>query len=363
MKYDLTKLKGDDYFIYQIVSRASHQTGGTHEVDVDKITHIAETTRARLIAAALAPPAPVTPAPPASALAKENQMSELNPAVMQVLRTWKPPFGMVNSEANGLLFVQTIETYFKNVYSHPNLDAAVAKLGDKIAYERGYSPSEAALVWNEWWNTYAPKNIQRSAANQAALKSYLDKFFNGLVTIQNLNLAQPNLSLVLVPEQSAQEHANHLAEKSAKAQARDLVQSTKDKLENSEAAFFERVRNAEKAKEIEKQAKAQAHAEEALNSEIMGYEAYGRVPNSRDWSVTNMVIADLKKIALGTNGKMDFVKTLALVRQVKSALPDAPKLGDVNRIVQCISERQQAAKANPVDKKTLEASSWANRPR
>jgi hypothetical protein len=286
----------------------------------------------------------------------------INQAVLQVMSSWKPPVGMQNTDTNGRLLAQTIEKSFKNVWSHQNMDASVALLGDQIAYDRGYSPSETAAVWAEWWQTYAPKTVQRSASNQNTLKAYLDKYFNGLVTIQNLNLAQPNLSLALIPEKTAQEQANLLAEKAAKAQARDLVQSTRDKLENSEEAFFKRVKDAETAKNVEKEAKRQDNAKEALNNEIMSYECY-RGPNARDWSAIEMVIADLKRIAVRTNGKVDFVKTLALVRQVKSALPDAPKTGDVDRIARRISEQQQAARENPVDKKTLEASSWANRPR
>ena len=289
-------------------------------------------------------------------------MSDVTNAVLQVTQTWKPPLGFANVQRNGSLLVETILKSFGNVYSHKNLDAAVAMLGDQISWERGYVPSEIAQIWNEWWNTYAPKTIQRSANNQATIKAYLDKFFNGLVTIQNLNLAQPNLSLALVPEQTAQEHANLLAEKAAKAEAQQLKRTQKEQLENSEAAFFERAKAAEAKRDAENEAKRQDGAKEALNNEIMSYECY-RGPNARDWSAIETVISDLKRIAVRVSGKVDFVKTLALVRQVKSALPDAPKLGDVQKTVDRISEQQQAAREHPVDRKTLEASSWAQRPR
>ena len=187
-------------------------------------------------------------------------MSDNTEAVLQIIKTWKPPLGWRDVPQNGSLLTQTVEKRFGNVWSHKNLDAAVTLLGDQISYERGYVPSGVAQVWSEWWNNYAPKNVQRSAANQAAIKAYLDKFFNGLVTIQNLNLAQPNLSLALVPEQTAQEHANLLAEKAAKAEAQQLKRIQKEQLENSEAAFFERAKAAETAKNLEKEEKRQDDA-------------------------------------------------------------------------------------------------------
>jgi hypothetical protein len=208
-RIDLDQLKEspNNYDLYQIACRASGHKSGIHEIDIESL-RIFPATRSRLTQFSLtAPPAP-----------QEKPVFTLSPAVMQVLKTWKPPIGVVNSEYNGSLLADTIAKNFGNVYSHQNLEAAVVKLGDQLVYERGYSPQEVTQVWSEWWANYAPKDLVRNASNQAAIKASLDKFFHGLVSIPNLNAASANLlpTLDLIP-QPKQPTA---AESSSKAEAR-----------------------------------------------------------------------------------------------------------------------------------------------
>jgi hypothetical protein len=223
---------------------------------------------------------------------------------------------------------------------------------------------EVRHVADEWVRNFQPTVAPRlilNAVNFGKLSQYcLER--KGYISISYLTESYQELAAVGQLELTPAPKVLTPAEQAAIHQAKELKRIQKEQLENSEAAFFERAKAAETAKNLEKEAKRQDDAKEALNSEIMSFECY-KGPNARDWSTIETVISDLKRIVVRVQGKQDFVRTLALVKQVKSELPDAPKLGDVDRIVRRISEQQQAARHNPVDRKTLEASSWANRPR
>lgn len=223
------------------------------------------------------------------------------------------------------------------------------------------SDDELIRVMDEWVRFNCPPNVVKNSPNINKIGDHCVAKY-GFVSIHGLTEAAHELADMGQLELTPAPKVLTPAEQAAIHQAKELKRIQKEQLENSEAAFFERAKAAETAKNVEKEEKRQADAKEALNSEIMSYEAY-RGPNSRDWSAINMVIADLKRIAVRVSGKVDFVRTLALVRVVKSQLPDAPKMGDVDRIVHRVADQQQNARENPVDKKTLEASSWANRPR
>ncbi len=157
-------------------------------------------------------------------------------------------------------------------------------------------------------------------------------------------LGAANLELIPQPKVlTVQEHANLLAEKAAKAQARDLAQSKRDQLANSESAFFERVRNAEKSKAIKEEADKQASAEKELEVAIGGYQAYLASGKGIDISTTSTVKADLKTIVFRVNGKKDFVRTLAAVRKIIQDIPDHPVRGDVVRVMERINAEKIAA--------------------
>jgi hypothetical protein len=239
----------------------------------------------------------------------------VNAALMQVLKTWKYPIGLANSEYNGGLIVAAIEKHFGNVFSHKNLDAAVVKLGDTLTWERGYSPNEVAQVWEEWWANHAPKNLLHTAANQAAIKAYLDKFFLGLVLIHNLNTA----SATLLPTLECQQEKT-VDEKSTDFQKREFIRIQKEQQENSESAFFERAKKADERRLAEKEVKEQAIAEQCLIKEITTYEVYAG-PNRVDHTKTNAARNDLFKIEVRRNGKRDAKLTLTKVREAIAKMP------------------------------------------
>jgi hypothetical protein len=223
------------------------------------------------------------------------------------------------------------------------------------------SDDELVRVMAEWVGNFFPPNVVKNERNVTLIGDCCVAK-SGIVSIIGLTEAAHELADMGQLELTPAPKVLTPAEQAAIHQAKELKRIQKEQLENSEAAFFERAKAAETAKNVEKEAKRQADTKEALNSEIMSFECY-KGPNARDWSTIETVISELKRIVARVQGKQDFVRTLALVKQVKSELPDAPKLGDVDRIVRRISEQQQAARENPVDRKTLEASSWANRPR
>ncbi len=225
------------------------------------------------------------------------------------------------------------------------------------------SDDELIRVMDEWVRNFFPPNVVKNERNVTLIGDRCIQKY-GLVSISGLTeaaheLGAANLELIPTPPQPKELTQE---EKAAIFQAKELKRIQKEQLENS-IPFEERAAVAKEKvrKEAEKEAKRQADSKDALNSEIMSYECY-RGPNARDWSAIEMVIADLKRVAVRTNGKVDFVRTLALVRQVKSELPDVPKLGDVDKTRSRIIQRQEDAKI-PVDKKTQEVNSWANRPR
>ena len=104
--------------------------------------------------------------------------------------------------------------------------------------------------------------------------------------------------------------------------------------------------------------KRQSDAEGELAVTISGYQAYKENGSGIDYTTTEMVQRELKTIVVRVAGKKDFVRTLAAARVVIQQIPDHPKIGDVNKIVHRIANRQREAAENPVQKDT-----WAQRPR
>jgi hypothetical protein len=211
------------------------------------------------------------------------------------------------------------------------------------------SDDELLRVMVEWVTNFFPPNVVKNERNVQLIGDRCVAKY-GFVSIIGLTeaaheLGAANLELIPQPKPlTALEHANLLAEKAAKAQARDLAQSKRDQLANSESAFFERVKNAEKAKAIKEEADKQASAEKELEVTIDGYQAYLASGKGIDISTTSMVKADLKTIVFRVNGKKDFVRTVAAIRQIVQALPDHPVRGDVVRVMERINVENAAEK-------------------
>jgi hypothetical protein len=210
------------------------------------------------------------------------------------------------------------------------------------------SDEELIRVMDEFVRLYFPPNVVKNERNVTLIGDRCVQKY-GLVSISGLTeaaheLGAANLELIPQPKVlTVQEHAKLLAEKAAKAQARDLAQSKRDQLANSESAFFERVRNAEKAKAIKEEADKQISAEKELEVAISGYQAYLAWGKGIDISTTSMVKADLKTIVFRVNGKKDFVRTLAAVRKIIQNIPDHPRGGDVVRVMERINAEKIAA--------------------
>jgi hypothetical protein len=67
-----------------------------------------------------------------------TNMTQTEQQIHAVCSTWKLPAGFITEGevggVNGRTLRQYIDQNFGGVFSHANLDAAVARLGDRIAY-------------------------------------------------------------------------------------------------------------------------------------------------------------------------------------------------------------------------------------
>jgi len=108
----------------------------------------------------------------------------------------------------------------------------------------------------------------------------------------------------------------------------------------------------------DEEVKRQSDAEGELAVTVSGYQAYKENRSGIDYTTTEMVQRELKTIVVRVAGKKDFVRALAAARVVIQQIPDRPKIGDVNKIVQRIANQQREAAENPAQKDT-----WAQRPR
>ncbi len=184
------------------------------------------------------------------------------------------------------------------------------------------SHDEVLRIADEWLRNFRPSNLVPSKKNaEKILVRCLD--VKGLVSITYMSESAQELAaagqLELYPEPQQPKELTQ-EEKAAEFQKRQFTRHQKDQLENSEAAFFERVKRAEEAKKLEREAQEQAAAEVALNNEILRYECYSG-PNRIDHSKSEAFRKDLFKIEVRRNGKRDAKLTLATVREAISNLP------------------------------------------
>jgi hypothetical protein len=119
--------------------------------------------------------------------------------VKQIADSWKHPAGLVPSFENGKAIRDGINQYFQGVWSHANLDAVAAKLGDSLTYnvkivERVPSQTQDQVnaVYAEWRRTYAPKGLLENSVNLAILSDYVKSYFANVYTITSLNEAANN---------------------------------------------------------------------------------------------------------------------------------------------------------------------------
>jgi len=219
----------------------------------------------------------------------------------------------------------------------------------------GQSNQERLRIAADWANNHCPADLEllgeAGDKNAVALVNYcLEQF--GVILASNLTLAYNALKaagkLELKPEVSAPKPptAEELAAKEIAKQDADYRESIKPQPD-----FSERMREVQAKKDKENAKKAQKDAEGQLEVAISGYQCYRVNGGGIDYPGTEMVQKELNTIvARGANGKRDFVRNLAVVRQVISELPDHPQSGDVAKVVESLNVRlRDAAQAQPKD--------------
>jgi hypothetical protein len=176
---------------------------------------------------------------------------------------------------------------------------------------------EVVHLFDEWGRNFAPKDFIQTQRNGKMMIDYVMKRY-GIVSISYLIATEKALGAQL--DRTPREKVPTLDEKAAEFQKREFVRIQKEQAANSENAFFERVKNAEEAKRLEKEAKEQADAEVQINNEILRYECY-RGPNQIDHGKSDAFRKDSLKVEVRRNGKRDAKLTLEAVRKAISNLP------------------------------------------
>ena len=209
-------------------------------------------------------------------------------------------------------------------------------------------------IFDEWGRHYAPSNFIQNEKNAKLLLDFISQNY-GLVSITYLTQAATALGyqLDLVPEPKKLT----VDELTKMFQEKEFKRIQRETLENS-VPFSDRVKAEQTKRLADEEVKRQSDAEGELAVTISGYQAYKENGSGIDYTTTEMVQRELKTIVVRVAGKKDFVRTLAAARVVIQQIPDHPKIGDVNKIVQRIANQQREAAENPVQKDT-----WAQRPR
>ncbi len=198
------------------------------------------------------------------------------------------------------------------------------------------SPEGAVQVFDEFVRGFASPdlildaNSQEARNNASLLMEYVVKKY-GWVTISYLQEADRTLGARLARVPAAkQPTAEEMAEKERLKQFHDYMESIKPQPD-----FRERAKQAQDKAQAEKNAKAQEDAKVQLAVAISGYQAYRVNGGGIDYTATEMVQKELRGVRVGN----DFVRTLAVVRQIIQELPDHPKMGDVARVVESLNAR------------------------
>jgi hypothetical protein len=190
--------------------------------------------------------------------------------------------------------------------------------------------TEVLRLFDEWGRNFAPKDFIQSEANAIKLYEHVIKTY-GLVTISYLIAGEKALGNQLERTPAPKvKTADELAAEEAAHQYRDYMDSIKP-----QPSFEERVK-AEKAKRLAAEAaKAQEDAKSQLALAISGYQCYRVNGAGIDYTATEMMQKELRSVRVGN----DFVRALAVVRQIITELPDHPKMGDVARVVESLNAR------------------------
>ena len=201
------------------------------------------------------------------------------------------------------------------------------------------SNDELIRVADDFFRNFCPPNLVKDGPSgtknaEAIISRCLQK--HGVVTAGSLTEAAHELAaegkLALIPEPPATKvkTVDELAAEEHKRQYLDYLESIKP-----QESFEVRVRAETAKKNAEKLAKAQADAKGQLELAISGYQCYRLNGAGIDYAATEMAQKELLTVKVGN----DFVRTLAVVRQIILELPDHPRSGDVARVVESLNAR------------------------
>lgn len=200
------------------------------------------------------------------------------------------------------------------------------------------SLDEVLRLVDEWFRIYKPENVIKNNKNATLLvEACLDKF--NLISISYLTDTAEAIAdkLDLTPPPPPPKTAEELAQDEIARQHRDYMESIKPQ----PADFHERVKQAEVK---EKNAKAQENAKGELALAISGYQCYRVNGAGIDYTATEMAQKELSAVVTrDASGKRDYIRNLAVVRQIIQELPDHPKMGDVARVVESLNARTTSA--------------------
>lgn len=199
------------------------------------------------------------------------------------------PAGFIDSDSNGVALAQCIQQDFGGVFSHANLDAAVAKLGDRLAYnvrvvEKAPTQTQEQVnaVYREWWRVHAPKHLLDNTTNAAILTTYVKSFSAGVFTLASLTEAGNNAEGLQYKTEA------DIAKASEDRMRRDYQDSLPQN--NKPAA-----NRPQKQKELDN-AEAIAKVNKQIASTINGYSCNNGNGPGINYSLTEERRAEMKKI-------------------------------------------------------------------
>ncbi len=202
------------------------------------------------------------------------------------------------------------------------------------------SKEEVLRIAADWANNNCPADLEQSGKNAAALVNYCIEQF-GVVIASTLTLAYNALKaagkLELKPEPPAPKvpTADELAQQEVLRQNRDYLDSLKPQPD-----FSAKLREVQAKKEAENAKKVQEDAKGQLAVAISGYQCYRINGAGIDYTATEMIQKELEYVVSRfPNGKRDYVRNLAVVRQIITELPDHPHQGDVAKVVESLNAR------------------------
>jgi hypothetical protein len=194
---------------------------------------------------------------------------------------------------------------------------------------------EVRRMADDWGRNFAPADMLQNEKNAQLLVDYCLAQF-GVVTVGGLthayNALRAKLDLVPAPPAPKVKTADELAAEENMGMHRDYLRSV------APQESFEAKVARDKQKRLAAEAvKAQTDAKGELAVAIAGYQCYRLNGAGIDYTATEIMQTELRGVRFG-NGK-DFVRTLAVVRQIIQELPDHPKMGDVARVVESLNAR------------------------